>query len=146
MGTIRHGLGSIVFAASVLSGLTVSACKDHQGAHSAHDASHGQGAEAPRAATAALAPAEGARVKILEPSANQVFAGDKIPLRFEMDKGKRGQHVHAYIDGELMGMFESTKGTLTGVKPGQHSLELRVVTADHNVELDATDRVQFTVK
>jgi len=63
-----------------------------------------------------------------------------------MTKGKRGQHVHAYIDGELMGMFESAKGTLTGVKPGKHTLELRVVTSDHNVELDATDKVNFAVE
>ena len=58
----------------------------------------------------------------------------------------RGQHVHAYIDGELMGMFDSAQGTLTGVKPGKHTLELRVVTADHNTELDAIDKVEFTVR
>jgi len=27
-----------------------------------------------------------------------------------------------------------------------HTLELRVVTSDHNVELDATDKVMFVVK
>ena len=31
-------------------------------------------------------------------------------------------------------------------KPGKHTLELRVVTSDHNVELDATDKVMFVVK
>jgi ASC-1-like (ASCH) protein len=51
-----------------------------------------------------------------------------------------------YVDGELMGMFESAKGTLNGVKPGKHTLELRVVANDHKTELDATDRVEFTVK
>ena len=47
---------------------------------------------------------------------------------------------------EMAGMFESAKGTLNGVKPGQHTLELRVTTADHNTELKATDKVMFTTK
>jgi hypothetical protein len=34
-----------------------------------------------------------------------------------------------------MGMFESAKGTLNGVKPGKHVLELRVVASDHQTEL-----------
>ena len=54
--------------------------------------------------------------------------------------------IAAYVDGELMGMFESTKGTLNGVKPGKHVLELRVVASDHQTELDARDTVEFTTK
>jgi hypothetical protein len=94
----------------------------------------------------ALAPAEGAAVKILTPTADQAFAGDKIPLRFAFTAGKRGHHVHAYIDGELMGMFESSAGTLNGIGPGRHTLELRVVAEDHQTELKATDRTEFIVK
>jgi hypothetical protein len=94
----------------------------------------------------ALRPAQGASVKIVSPKAGQVFNGDSVPLEFKMIKGKVGEHVHAYIDGELAGMFKSVKGTLTGVKPGHHTLELRVATGDHNTELDATDKVSFTVK
>ena len=45
-----------------------------------------------------------------------------------------------------MGMFKSEKGTLTGIQPGHHTLEIRVVTEDHQTELDATDRVHFVVK
>ena len=93
-----------------------------------------------------LKPADGASVKIVAPKEGQVIAGDKVPLEFKMTKGKRGEHVHAYIDGQLMGMFNSAKGTLTGVKPGHHTLELRVATGDHNTELDATDKVSFTMK
>jgi hypothetical protein len=63
-----------------------------------------------------------------------------------LTKGKRGHHVHAYIDGELMGMFTGKQGTLNGIKPGAQVLELRVVTADHQTELDARDRVEFFVK
>jgi|SRR5215467_1744520 len=94
----------------------------------------------------ALQPADGASVKIVSPKAGEVLKGDKVPLEFKLTKGKRGTHVHAYVDGEMMGMFESEKGTLNGIKPGKHTLELRVVTADHNTELNATDKVSFTTK
>ena len=91
-------------------------------------------------------PAEGASVKIIEPKIGQVFATDQVPLKFSLTGGPRGHHVHAYVDGELMGMFKSKTGTLNGVKPGPHILELRVVAADHQSELEAFDRVEFTVK
>jgi hypothetical protein len=97
-------------------------------------------------AKSALQPAEGASVKIVSPKAGEVLKGDQIPLEFKMTKGKRGEHVHAYVDGEMVGMFKTTKGTLNGIKPGKHTLELRVTTADHNTELDATDKITFTTK
>ena len=97
-------------------------------------------------AKSALQPAEGASVKIVSPKEGQVISGDKVPLEFKLTKGKRGTHVHAYIDGAMMGMFEGEKGTLNGIKPGRHTLELRVVTADHNTELNATDKLSFTTK
>lgn len=93
-----------------------------------------------------LKPAQGAIIKIISPKKDQTFKGDKVPLEFKLTKGKRGHHAHAYVDGELMGMFESEKGTLNGIKPGKHTLELRVVADDHQTELNATDKVEFTVK
>jgi hypothetical protein len=99
-----------------------------------------------KSSTPALKPAEGASIKILSPTKGQAFKGDKVPIEFKLTKGKRGHHAHAYVDGELMGMFESAKGTLNGVKSGNHTLELRVVADDHKTELDATDRVEFSVK
>jgi hypothetical protein len=97
-------------------------------------------------AKATLLPADGASVKILSPRNGQTLRGDQIPLEFKLVKGKKGEHVHAYVDGELLGMFSSEKGSLNGIKPGQHTLELRVVTGDHINELNAIDRVKFTVK
>jgi hypothetical protein len=94
----------------------------------------------------ALKPAQGASVKIITPKAGQVIKGDAVPLEFKMTKGKIGEHVHAYVDGEMAGMFKSSKGTLTGIKPGQHTLELRVATGDHNTELNATDKITFISK
>jgi len=97
-------------------------------------------------AKSALQPAEGASVKIISPKPDAVLKGDKVPLEFKLTRGKRGAHVHAYVDGEMIGMFEGEKGTLNGVKPGKHTLELRVATSDHNTELNATDKVSFTTK
>ena len=95
----------------------------------------------------ALKPAEGATIKIVSPTAGQVFKGDEIPFRYTMVKGKRGSHLHAYVDGQLMGMFsDPQRGTLTGIQPGSHTLELRVVAEDHTTELKATDQVRFVVK
>jgi copper transport protein len=91
-------------------------------------------------------PAEGARVEILSPMPGQTLTGDQVPLSFRLTRGKRGHHVHAYIDGQLMGMFESEHGTLNGIAPGRHVLELRVVAEDHQTELDASDRTEFIVK
>lgn len=110
-----------------------------------HD--HTKGAEAPaKTSQPALKPAQGAIIKIISPKKDQVFKGDKVPLEFKLTKGKRGHHAHAYVDGELMGMFENEKGTLNSIKPGKHTLELRVVAEDHQTELNATDKVEFTVK
>jgi hypothetical protein len=97
-------------------------------------------------AKSALKPAQGASVKIISPKVGQVIKGDSVPLEFKLTKGKIGEHVHAYVDGEMAGMFKGVKGTLNGIKPGQHTLELRVTTGDHNTELNATDKVTFTTK
>ena len=110
--------------------------------HGQHTPGHSEQI-APRSA---LQPAEGASVKIIVPKDGQVIEGDTVPLQFTLVKGKRGAHVHAYVDGELAGMFQSDKGTLTGIKPGPHTLELRVATSNHQTELAATDKVSFRTK
>lgn len=101
----------------------------------------------PAATKPTLLPAEGAGVKILSPKEGQLFKSDKVPLRYTFTKGKRGAHLHAYVDRELMGMFsDPEKGILTGISPGHHTLELRAVAEDHQTELDASDKVGFMVK
>ena len=116
--------------------------------HTVHEKSQRQlGAKVMNsAATVSRQSAEGASIQIVTPENGQVFRGDKVPVQFKLTKGKRGHHAHAYVDGELMGMFESQRGTLTGVKSGKHILELRVVADDHETELDARDTVEFTVR
>jgi putative copper export protein len=125
-------LGVFIFAVTGL--LTVLP----PGAHSRHRATAPAGY--------ALQPADGAQIKILSPRDGEVFRGDQVPIRFELVAGKRGHHAHAYVDGELMGMFEGRNGTLTGISPGRHTLELRVVAEDHQTELAAGDRIEFVVK
>jgi putative copper export protein len=115
------------------------------GVHAVHQAAAATPATADAVATKSYLPAQGARVRILRPKAGEFFISDHVPLRFALVKGQRGHHVHAYVDGELMGMFQSETGTLNGLKPGRHRLELRVVAEDHQTELDAFDRVEFTV-
>ncbi len=116
------------------------------GVHAVHQAAQASAAAGQNQEPAKLQSAEGAKVKILSPTPGQIFATDQVPLSFKLTKGKRGDHVHAYIDGELMGMFLSKQGALNGIRPGIHVLELRVVAEDHQTELDARDRVEFVVK
>ena len=115
-------------------------------AQHSHDSIKGKDTSAKTPAKSFLKPAEGASVKILTPTKGQTFKGDQIPIQFKLIKGKTGHHVHAYVDNELMGMFEGEKGTLNGIKPGTHVLMLRVVAADHKTELDASDEISFAVK
>jgi putative copper export protein len=129
---VESALGLLIFAVTGL--LTMLP----PGAHSRHQAA------APVAGV--LQPAEGAGIKILSPRDGEIFHGDQVPIHFKLVAGKRGHHAHAYVDGVLMGMFESEKGTLTGISPGRHALELRVVAENHQTELDAGDRIQFVVK
>lgn len=94
----------------------------------------------------ALQPAESASVRILSTRPEQIFTGHRMSLKFELVRGNRGHHVHAYVDSQLLGMFESSQGTLNGIAPGRHVLELRAVTADHQTQLAAQDRVELIVK
>ena len=129
--------------------LTVLALANVLWAQHSHDSMKGMDMPAQPQKTPAkssLKPAEGASVKILAPTRGQTFKGDQVAIQFKLVKGKAGYHVHAYVDNELMGMFESEKGTLNGIKPGTHVLMLRVVAADHKTELDASDEVSFRVK
>jgi hypothetical protein len=139
-----------VMPAAMLVGATLLILPRHKGvfaAQSPHQDKHGHTKHSDQVTRSGkLLPAEGASVKILSPKKEQIFSSDRIPLEFSLVKGKHGEHVHAYVNGELMGMFNSQTGTLTGIKPGKHVLELRVVAQDHKSELDATDRVSFTVK
>ena len=135
--------GSLAIVSALIISLPLLALAQHDHIKSA-DTSKKAPEKTPAQAT--LKPAQGASIKIIAPKKDQVIKGDKVPIEYKLTKGKRGHHAHAYVDGELMGMFESAKGTLNGIKPGKHTLELRVVADDHKTELDATDKVTFMTK
>jgi hypothetical protein len=139
-----------VMCSAVFVTLMILALTNVSQAQSSHDSMKGMDMPANQPqktpAKSALKPAEGASVKILAPTKGQTFKGDQVPIQFKLVKGKAGHHVHAYVDNELMGMFEGEKGTLNGIKPGSHVLKLRVVADDHKTELDASDEVSFTMK
>ena len=138
---IESVIGLMIFGATGL--LTVLP----PGVHAVHQkAAEAQAAQPATANEKKYLPAQGASVKIVEPKNGAIVTADRMPLKFTLRGGEHGDHVHAYIDGELMGMFQSKSGTLNGLKPGRHTLELRVVAADHQSELDAYDRLEFTVK
>jgi hypothetical protein len=139
--TLRALIAGAIIVANVFFG------DDSVAAQSGHQHQDGRTNRSDRASQGGkLLPADGASVKILSPTKDQIFRKDQIPLEFKLVKGIRGHHVHAYVNGELMGMLSSQTGTLTGIRPGKHILELRVVADDHQSELDAIDRVLFTVK
>ena len=134
---------SLTIVTAVILALAFSAAAQHDHGKSTTPAAK----ESPaKKSPPARAPAEGASIKILTPTKGQTFKSDKVEISYKLTKGKRGHHAHAYVDGELMGMFESDKGTLNGIKSGKHVLELRVVANDHTTELDASDKVEFMVK
>ena len=136
-------IGLLIFCATGL--LTVLP----PGVHAVHQTTSAVAPPVPpsgRDTTKAYDPAEGASVKILSPKNEDVIAGDRVAIQFRLTKGKRGHHVHAYVDGELIGMFQSKAGTLNGLQPGRHILQLRVVAEDHQTELDASDRIEIMVK
>ncbi len=117
------------------------------GVHAVHqNAATAQPAQGALTTAKKYLPAQGASVKVLAPSNGAVVSADRMSIKFTLSTGQRGHHVHAYVDGELMGMFQSKTGTLNGLKPGRHRLELRVVAEDHHSELDAFDQVEFMVK
>ena len=134
----------LTIAAAVILALPFSAAAQHD--HHGKSTTPAAKESPAKKSSSARAPAEGASIKILTPTKGQTFKGDKVGISYKLTKGKRGHHAHAYVDGELMGMFESDKGTLNGVKAGKHVLELRVVASDHTTELDASDKVEFIVK
>jgi hypothetical protein len=143
--SIDRTLRALVAGAIIMTNLFF--CDDSIPAQSNHQHQDGRTNRSDRASQGGkLLPADGASVKILSPTKDQIFRKDQIPLEFKLVKGKRGHHVHAYVNGELMGMFNSQKGTLTGITPGKYILELRVVAEDHKSELDAIDQVSFIVK
>ncbi|HEY1279616.1 MAG TPA: hypothetical protein VGF22_08105 [Acidimicrobiales bacterium] len=102
-------------------------------------------------------PSTSARLAIVEPSPNQVVGPDvTVTLQLQGAKvvpqttgklsGTEG-HIHLSVDGKLVSMAFTTSQQVTGLAPGQHSIQAEFVAKDH---LPFANRVVaavlFTVK
>lgn len=80
-------------------------------------------------------------VKIVSPM-NETTVGKEVVVKYELQKGSQGDHVHAYVDGEYQKGF---KGTLTGLAVGRHEITLKVANSDHDL-LATSDTIVIEVK
>ena len=102
-------------------------------------------------------PSTPARIQIVEPTPNQETGPDvtvKINLigakvvpqaagPIRPDEG----HIHVSLDGQVVNMTYTDTQTLTGLSPGQHSVQVDFVAADHIPFANrVTAGVLFTVK
>ena len=86
-------------------------------------------------------------VKILSPRPGQIFKSDEVPVRLRFVKRTARDHlVQAYVDGKLRGGFQGEKGTLHGIAPGRHTLEVRLSAVDQKTDLNAAGKVSFVVE
>ena len=72
---------------------------------------------------------DGSILKIVSPK-NGETVGTQVEIKYELQKGTQGDHVHAYVDGKYQKGF---KGILEGLTPGKHEITLKVANADHDV-------------
>lgn len=74
------------------------------------------------------------KVTITSPSEGaMVSAGMGIPLNYEADTGRSGNHLHLNVDGKRMDVIRQLKGTVEvdPLEPGKHQLCLAVNTKGH---------------
>jgi hypothetical protein len=105
----------------------------------------------------AARPATTARIQILAPTPNQETGPDvtvqvkligakvvpQVAGPINPDEG----HLHVSLDGTVVNMTYTDSQVLTGLTPGQHSVQVDFVAADHVPFLNrVTAGVLFTVK
>ncbi len=84
---------------------------------------------------------EGSTLKIISPK-NGEITGTSIEIKYELQKGTQGDHVHAYVDGKYQKGF---KGKVTGLEYGKRAIVLKVANSDHDV-LATSAMVEVEVK
>lgn len=68
-------------------------------------------------------------LKIISPKNGDIVTAT-IEIKYELQKGTQGDHVHVYVDGKYQKGF---KGVLSGLKKGQREIILKVANSDHDV-------------
>ncbi len=90
----------------------------------------------------------GKAVVIKSPADNAVIRGSSVDVIFELrNKGKRGDHVHLYLDGRLVKPLHGRKVTYTinQLRRGNHVILIRLATKGHKI-LEPQDSVTIEVR
>ncbi|MDH3503170.1 MAG: hypothetical protein OEZ41_10715 [Nitrospirota bacterium] len=66
--------------------------------------------------------------------------GSQLPISSQ--KGSKGDHIDAFVDGQYQ---KGSKGTLEGLSPGKHQVPVKVADHDHEI-LDTSDSIEIEVK
>jgi hypothetical protein len=105
----------------------------------------------------AARPTTAARIQILQPTPNeetgpdvtvqvQLIGAKEVPQSGPPIKPDEG-HIHVSLDGQIVAMAYGDSQTLKGLSPGQHSVQVDFVAADHiPFQNRVTAGVLFTVK
>jgi len=87
-------------------------------------------------------------VIIHQPADNAVVHGNSVDVVIELrDRGRRGDHVHLYLDGRLVKPLYGDKITYTinRLGHGAHKIVVRLATKRHKI-LEANDFVTINVR
>jgi hypothetical protein len=102
-------------------------------------------------------PVTEARIQILQPTPNQetgpdvtvqvkLYGAKEVPQSGPPIRPDEG-HIHVSLDGNVVAMAYGDSQTLKGLTPGQHSVQVDFVAADHiPFQNRVTAGVLFTVK
>jgi hypothetical protein len=92
--------------------------------------------------------AHAGNVVITSPADGEAINGGTVDVVIELrDKGRRGDHVHLYIDGKLVKPLYGRRVvyTFNGLSRGRHTITVKIATKGHSV-LDTEDSVTVTVR
>ena len=70
-------------------------------------------------------------IEIIEPSDNDLISGDNIFVSISSIGLSDGDHFHAYLDGEMMGMFYEDNFNISPNSSGYQLLEVKVANSSH---------------
>lgn len=76
---------------------------------------------------------EDGSVVITAPADGAVVQAPLIEVTFEVVKGRRGDHVHLYVDGNFEAIVKDDRYVLKGLPPGEHQLDVKLATRRHEV-------------